>query len=260
MTDPRNPDSELQSRIGEIPIPLPDPAFRERNRKLFTGKIPYEEDSILGFEPAPRGPLWLGVGIAAAAAVLLIFMFTTPTPVWEVVKLETSGTIAIDGIELEVRNLPVKIASDTKLETGEDSRLTVRIDRALTLILTENSAVSLGSDRSLLGKPVLTAMVHHGTAIGTTGLNFPSSGLRIETDHARVLIKGTTFSVLSNADTTCVCVLTGTVRVECKQTGEIQMVPSEFQLFIPREGTGTQLSPITAIQKARLEEARNQSR
>ena len=257
MTDTRTPDSELQSRIGEIPIPLPDPAYRERNRKLFTGRIPYGQDSIRSFEPAPRGPLWLGIGVAAAAAVLLIFMFTTPIPVWEVVKTETSGTIVIDGTELDVLDLPVEITSATELETGKNGGLMVRIDQAVNLFLTENTAVRLGVDRSLLGKPVLTAMVHHGTAIGTTGPNFPSAGLRIETNHAQVLITGTTFSVLSNADTTCVCVLMGTVQVECKTTGKIQMVPSEYQLFVSREGIDPQLSPITAIQKARLLDVRN---
>jgi ferric-dicitrate binding protein FerR (iron transport regulator) len=47
-----------------------------------------------------------------------------------------------------------------------------------------------------------------------TGPGFAGHRLDIHAPAARALVTGTTFAVITNADTTCVCVLDGTVTME----------------------------------------------
>jgi ferric-dicitrate binding protein FerR (iron transport regulator) len=249
------PDPELQDRIRDLAPPIPDPAYRERNRKRFTGRIPYEEAADRRLEPArSRGWLWGGAGLAAAATAAAAWFTAGPAaPVWEVWDVPEDGTVLINGEAVSAgKAAGMSLPPRARVRGGDRGRIRLGIPRMVSMELAPGTEVTLGSTRRLLRRPRLHAQVREGTAWGVTGPDFPGRDLRLDTDQARIHVRGTTFAVVSGGDTTCVCVLNGTVEVKCKITGVHLRVHPVEQLLLDASGPERRLSPLSPAQRDML--------
>lgn len=250
------PDPKLQDAIRNLPAPTPDPAYRERTRKMFLGQTPFETER---FDRAITARAWAwSAGALAAAAAIAVFFFSLPgAATWQVLDTASVGTVTVNDVEVPVSELVgAELLSGTRIRVGSEGELKLGVPGAVSFVLGPDTEVTVGSSKGLLGSPVLTAAIHQGTTWGTTGPDFPTAGFEIETAQADIRITGTTFAVLSDSDTTCVCVLTGTVEVTAKGTGESILVPPEQQLFVPTGDQPARLVGITSDQRERLTEIR----
>jgi hypothetical protein len=256
--DKNDIDPELQQRVRDLPLPRPEPGFRERNRRMFTGEIPFEPADIPVAEmPASRGWLWGGLGLAAAAALALLFILPGRGPSWEVQSTETGNPLIVDGRPTDASDLiGQKLASGTRIRTGEEGEVVLLVAEALTLVLGPRTEVTVGAAQPPGSSSVLYASVHEGITWGTTGPEFPKRGLSIETRDAMVHVTGTTFAVESGPENTCVCVLQGSVGVECKASGETHTVPPDRQLYVSADDGPTRLDPLTEEQAEKLRHIR----
>lgn len=248
------PDPELQDALRNVPAPKPDPAYRERTRKMFLGETQFETKR---FDRAitARAWAWSGGALAAAAAIAVL-LFSLPGPTaWQVLDTASAGTVTVNGVEIPVSQLAgVDLHPGTRIRGSSEGEVRLVVPDAVSFVLGPNTEVTVGSSKGFLGSPALTAVVHEGTTWGTTGPDFPSSGFEIETAQADIRITGTTFAVLSDSDTTCVCVLSGTVEVTARSTGNSVLVPPEQQLFVPTGDQPARLEAITSSQRERLTE------
>lgn len=250
------PDPKLQDAIRNLPAPRPDPAYRERTRKMFLGQTRFETER---FDRAitARAWAWSAGALAAAAAIAVIFFSLPGTTTWQFLDTASARTVTVNGVEVPASELVgAELHPGTRIRVGSEGDLKLGIPDAVSFVLGPNTEVTVGSSKGLLGSPVLTAVVHQGATWGTTGPDFPAAGFKIETAQADIRITGTTFAVLSNSDTTCVCVLAGTVEVIAKGTGETILVPPEQQLFVPTGDQPARLVGITSSQRERLTEIR----
>lgn len=256
MSERDRPDPELQDRIRGLAPPLPDPAFRERNRKRFTGRIPYEETAGRELDPVrPRGRLWGIGGLAAAAAAAVAAWFTagSEAPAWEVWDSPVGGTVFVNGNPVSgAEAAGMALPPHARIRGCEMGRTRVRIPRVVSLELAPGTEITVGSVRRFLRRPRPHARVREGTAWGVTGPDFSTSGLRMDTDQARIQVSGTTFAVVSGGDTTRVCVLNGIVEVKCKITGVQLLVHPVEQLLLDASGPERRLSPLSDDQHAML--------
>ena len=249
-------DPELQGALRDLPAPRPDPAYRERTRKMFLGQTPFETERFDRGITA-RAWAWSGGALAAAAAIAVILFSLPGATAWQVLDSASTGTITVNGVEVPVSQVAgVDLHPGTRIRVGSDGELKLVVPDAVSFVLGPNTEVTVGSSKGFLGSPGLTAVVHEGTTWGTTGPDFPASGFEIETAQADIRITGTTFAVLSESDTTCVCVLSGTVEVTARGTGESVRVPPEQQLFVPTGDQPAHLVAITSSQRDRLTEIR----
>jgi ferric-dicitrate binding protein FerR (iron transport regulator) len=257
MNEHKDPlDSELQDALRDLPAPKPDPAYRERTRKMFLGQTQFETTR---FDRAitARAWAWSGGALAAAAAIAVLLFSLPGASTWQVLDTASTGTITVNGVEIPVSQVAGEdLHPGTRIRGSSDGELKLVVPGAVSFVLGPNTEVTVGSSKGFLGSQALSAVVHEGTTWGTTGPDFPAGGFEIETVQADIRITGTTFAVLSDSDTTCVCVLAGTVEVIAKGTGESVLVPPEQQLFVPTGDQPARMAAITSIQRDRLTEIR----
>ena len=246
------PDPELQDAIRDLPAPRPDPAYRDRTRKMFLGQTRFETEHF-DRDITARAWAWSGAALAAAAAIAIIIFSLPGATAWQV--LDSASTVTVNGVEIPVSQMAgVDLHPGTRIRTSSDGELRLVVPDAVSFVLGPNTEVTVGSSKGFLGSPGLTAVVHEGNTWGSTGPDFPSSGFEIETAQADIRITGTTFAVLSDNDTTCVCVLSGTVEVTTRGTGNSVLVPPEQQLFVPTGDQPARLVALTPAQRDRLTE------
>jgi ferric-dicitrate binding protein FerR (iron transport regulator) len=246
----QEPEAQLGAMIRDLPAPKPDPARREEARRMFTGQIPYE---TVDLRPASNRRPWILAGsltAAAAAAVLLFLPLTDPG--WTVQEAHARGPVSIDGRDTPAAELVgTRLDPGTRIRSGEAGEITLAAGDGLTMVLGPGAEVTVGRKGSLFRGSELQVTVHEGQTWGTTGPGFPGRGLRMETGQAKVHVTGTTFAVLGAGDSTCVCVLSGKVEVDCKITGLNFEIASGQQLLLSKI-TGPHLDPLDPVQKERL--------
>jgi ferric-dicitrate binding protein FerR (iron transport regulator) len=241
-----HPDPDLAARLRALPPEPVDPAYRARARAAFL--------SPPAARPARRRfPLWGGIGIAAAAA-LALFLLATAAPSWRVAGVQGSGTVTVDGEAFPAASLAGrKLPRGASVDVGPGVELTVAAD-ALSFVVGEGSRLTLET-RGIPGRRSLAAVLDHGNTWGTTGPGF--AGLAVLTPEAQVQVTGTTFAVMASPDTTCVCVLEGTVEVVARSApGEPVAVPGGDRCFLFAAPVPPRLDELTAPQAARLREIR----
>lgn len=250
-------DSELQKRIRGLRPPLPDPAYRERNRKLFTGRLPYEAEHARRFRsPRPRGIWAAAAGVAASLAAAAAWLFAgSGAPAWEVWEVPRGTALRVNGKLVSAGDAAgMSLPPSARVQGSDLGRVRVGIPRLVSLELAPGTEVTLESTRRLFHKPALVARVRGGTAWGITGPDFPGRGLRVETDQARIHVAGTTFAVVNGGQSTRVCVLFGTVQVKCKITGVVLDVNPSQQLLLDASGPTRTLSSLDPDQHERLQD------
>jgi len=230
-----------------IPYPSPDTDYRRRMRDMFLGPVsmqgPREEFGGLARVRLSR---WsIGLAAAAAAALLIVLLLPRPLPVWQVADATPGAMLQIDGTSMPARDLlGIPLAPGTRIRGHDEGDVILQVDNAILLLLTPGTEITVGAANPRLGRPRLTATLHHGMAFGTTASGFPSGGLRMLTPEAEVHVSGTTFAVECNPDTTCVCVLTGTVGVRSLDGDSIGEVPRGAQMFVSRDLSLTRVEPL----------------
>jgi ferric-dicitrate binding protein FerR (iron transport regulator) len=217
---------------------------------MFTGRTPYR---TVDLSPATGRRAWiLAGGLAAAAGMAVLLFLPLAGPEWTVQSAQAQGPIRIDGQDALAAELAgTHLGSGTRIRSCDAGEVTLTGAEGLTLVLGPGAEVTLGGKRSLAFGSELRVTVHEGQTWGTTGPGFPGRGLRMETGQARVHITGTTFAVMGAADSTCVCVLSGTVEVDCKITGLNFELASGQQLLLSKI-TGPHLDPIDPDQRRHL--------
>jgi len=179
-------NSPFRNALRGITPPKAREAFRDHVRQEFLGSA---------YQPR-RGyrTLWL-TGVAAATLALVFYVWnpSQPSPSqWHMVSTggsTVSGTIHNPGPGL----------------------LKVEIENSVRWHLLPGTTVRLSPPE--LGQP-LRVFVQEGTALATTGPDFPSAGLLVNSEFLNISVTGTTFGVLAGADSTCICVLEGNISVD----------------------------------------------
>ena len=94
-------DPELQDALRDLPAPRPNPAYRERTRKMFLGQVPFETER---FDRAitARAWAWSAGALAAAAAIAVLLLSLPGATAWQVLDTASTGTITVNGVEVPV--------------------------------------------------------------------------------------------------------------------------------------------------------------
>jgi ferric-dicitrate binding protein FerR (iron transport regulator) len=223
--------------------PKPEPAFRARLREEFrSGRFAPPQR----LRPTPwfrRAPALLPL---AAGALLALGLYANRGPDWQVIGVHGDGRVHAGGRSFGAADAGSLTAL---LRRGGP----IRIEGALTLDLAAAgvAAVSLGpdSDARLSGTPgrwwrrAMRATVSSGDVYFTTGRAFRGATLDVTTPEVSVRAVGTSFAVLRHASGSCVCVMSGRVRVAAlgAAAGEMVEVPEGMRRVVGVDGAGETL-------------------
>jgi ferric-dicitrate binding protein FerR (iron transport regulator) len=94
-----------------------------------------------------------------------------------------------------------------------------------------------------------------GEARVVTGPGFPGARLEISTTNAQVDVIGTTFAVIADADSTCVCVLEGTAQLSMGSAPAMP-VPPMMRGTIRMPDGSTTMEPIRPMEERKLSDLR----
>ena len=224
--------------LGEVPA---DDAFRERLRRDFmTGQIddsPAPDNVVPLDRGGNRRRLWLA-GVPVLAAVLAYLLLFGGEPTWELKSVTGTGTIVIDGQEVDAAAID-RVAS---LVTP-GARFVVPATAELELILGEVMVLGIIRDSDVTipdevggQETTYTSTVTGGELLVKTGPAFPGEHLLILTSEGRIELTGTTIAVNKGDGFTCVCVLEGTARIG-KDTADPEEVSAGYRKVMFADGS-----------------------
>jgi len=255
---------ELRAAVRGLPRPAPDAAYRERVLARFLEPseaavesdpppIPIEDLQ----ERRPRRSLWWGVGLAAAAAVALVVSLAIRGPEWVVNEAMSEAEVLIDGTSADAGDAALLPLRDGSVITNPGPGLAcVEVRDALTFLLAPKTEIRIDVEKAPFGETRLVAAVTSGQIMGRTGPGFPSGGLTIDTGQSMVRITGTTFGVLSGADTTCVCVYEGHVETRDLRTDASTKVSPGHRLTVygwDKNSRESDLLPLAPLEQQMLD-------
>jgi hypothetical protein len=203
-------DPFIQNQLGSLPRHEPRSGFREEARRAFlagAGDEPADPSApSTDSKSSRRTPLAVIPLFAAAALLALVVWGARPAGVW-IASPDTD--LFVDGVSFTGGTLP----AGARVENRAGGPRRIEIPGVLVCELAPGTVVTLEGRRRLGGEP-LRASVEDGMLLGATGEAFPGRGLEVATREGVTTVTGTTFGVLAGADSTCVCVLEGVVRLE----------------------------------------------
>jgi FecR protein len=220
MSDERH----IQELIRSLPGPEGEPAFREALRAEFVAGMPGADASADGdgtrVTEAPRRvvPLRLGlVGLAIAASLLAFFFVWPRGPEWNVVAVAGEGSVTVNGTTYPsaeaLQRMPRTLSPGVHVSVEGGTMLDLAAPGVLSIQLAPGSELEVPGRVAAAGRATYEGLVARGEVRFVTGPDFAGSRLDLDAPAAHVIVTGTTFAVITDADTTCVCVLEGTVEM-----------------------------------------------
>ncbi len=227
-TDPAH--AEASDTVRRLPAVPADPAFRARLQREFSsgtivspasGEATQQSRSALALLLASwvrrLGRPWVGslagIGVAALVAISLLARVDRG-PGWQVIGSMGQGQVLLDGEAIDPSGTTSAIPAGTTISTLGDVTLDLVCDGFAVMQLAPGTEISVpGVPRRFLARQV-EMRVTRGEVRFSTGPRFVGRRLTIHSAAGRVSVLGTTFAVLCDEDSTCVCVLDGVVRFE----------------------------------------------
>lgn len=240
MMDNSSNDKRALDALKKLERPAASAEARERIRAAFLQAKPERRRSPV------RGPLRL---VLAAAAVILLYIYGAwPDGSWEVVDV-----VAPEGIQLGGPTLAKGDAvRGGTIAMGDSSELALQIAGALRIRIRPGTEMSLPDAPKRWFDRKLTIEVAQGEVYGTTGgrkLDFP---LILRTGEATCRITGTTFAAFRTEESTCFCLLSGSIEVSPGDGSSTVQVPEEHRVFIYRDGRAPAVVPISDMERMKL--------
>lgn len=225
--DPRGPSDDevdvfVERALAAVAPPAARSEFKEKLRREFCS-APRRDPTTPLFdvvdEPRPRSKgiparfVWAGLA-AAAALVALIVYFKPADSRWKVLEGTTAGVVTIDGI-------PIPSDDRARLEKSLVEAHDIHTNVAMRARFGDWYVLELAPDSHVMLSPIeqraRTEPLYFQLAAGSlrvrTGPSFHGDEMRVDTDDLSVRITGTTVAVELVDDGTCVCCLTGTVKI-----------------------------------------------
>lgn len=229
-----NDERRIQELIRSLPGPEGEPAIRERLRAEFMAGMPGAENPAVdaaaraarsagsgGRDGVPDGrrrviPFRVGlVGLAVAASLLALFFLWPRGPQWTVTGVTGEGFVTVAGAtyraEEAMEKMPSRLPPGTLVSAEGGVMVDLMTPDFLAIQLAPGSEMETPGGVEQNDPSKLVGRVTRGEVRFVTGEKFRGSRLELETAAAQVIVTGTTFAVITDPDTTCVCVLEGTV-------------------------------------------------
>jgi ferric-dicitrate binding protein FerR (iron transport regulator) len=209
----RTPDEQaVQALLRSVPAPAPSMEFRGRLRVDWMAERR---------RPAHVVPLvQAGFALAVAAVLAGVFFVANRGPVWELAGVTGEGRIVVGervvpAAEAAV-TLPELLRPGATIQVDAETQIDVAAPEVLVMQMAPGSELTIpGSPGRWLGRSI-SGGVPDGEVRFVTGPQFEGVHLTIEAPAARIHAAGTTFAVIASAESTCVCVLEGEVRMEAR--------------------------------------------
>jgi ferric-dicitrate binding protein FerR (iron transport regulator) len=244
-TEENNHLSPSQQRakdaLAGLDTPKADPAFRARLKQDF---VDGELQSRL--PAAPLRPWYFRVAVPLAAAAVLVLMvgLLNRGPAWTLVEGE--GNATIDGVSVSLSDpdaVRALLHGGSKVEIAEDSRAYFKQGGIVMAELHGGTTVSLPNAPGRWFNPRMEGTIEAGSVGWITGPRFPGSHLVLNTPESIIEVTGTCFKLMCTPEGTCLCVLEGEVRAECRK-GNIDMVSGGHRKTMFSDGSKSDLGDI----------------
>ena len=223
-------DPFIQDSLRKLPRHVPRATFREEMRQAFladAGAVTGDAPATLPSPARSRSGVWIPV-VAAAALLALAVWGARPAAVW---TAQPAAGLYVDGEPLTAEGLlPPGALVENRGTTP--ARLTIPGD--LVCELSPGTVAQFEGRRHLAAGPYRFT-VQDGMVLGATDEGFPGHRLEVAPREGLTTITGTTFGVLTGADSTCVCVLEGSVRLLARGL-EARMVDPGASWIVYRDG------------------------
>jgi ferric-dicitrate binding protein FerR (iron transport regulator) len=211
-------EERVRKVLRGLPGVAPEPDFRARLRENFVSGALDRERS--GKPRAPVLPLFRwGVPLAAAAALIAAFVLVNRGPEWRSAGMSGEGQVRIGGTTLtapEVASeLEKLLRSGATVEVEGEAPLDLHCEGTLAIQMAPGSRLTLPNSPGRWVGRAISCRVEQGEVRFVTGPAFEGAHLEVTAPAARIEVSGTTFAVISAADSTCVCVLDGEVKINC---------------------------------------------
>lgn len=263
MTDRRRTAADLervQRSLRRLPRGEANREFRDRLRSQFIHDV--VPGGVRGLPRTRWSRRWGMAAIAASTAVAILasaWLLNTG-PAWELTGSSGSGMVQVDGRPTPL-DAPTEIAR--RLHPGADVLLPA--DAQLDLMLPGIALIQItgGSHATLPGRPgrwfarSMVASLDAGEIRISTGPSFRGTQLKVVTREARAIVTGTTLAVLRQADSSCVCVLEGTVSMISNASAAT--VRTGFRRSVFRDGSAPLVEPIRPMETMKLTMLRTQA-
>jgi len=256
---PREDAARIRDQLRTLPPRVPHPAFRARVKEKFLSPAV----SIDADRARLRRMAAVRVGAAglAAAAVLLVALLGVPgSPAWRLAPTGINQEVLVDGAPLSP-GIPggASVSPESRITNLGPGEIRLEVTGAMVCVLAPGSEIRVGVSGGRF-RSELHAELTRGTLMGTTQDAFPRAGLRITTGDVEAHITGTTFSVMKDPDSTCVCVLEGTVLTRAPNTEQETPVAAGIRLTAYTDGRRLQTDPLLPREATILEQLRDSGR
>jgi ferric-dicitrate binding protein FerR (iron transport regulator) len=219
---PMTPEEQRAAQaVGALGQPRPEAGFRARLREQFvSGAI----DAAAGpgsatVTPIPRrrSPVVPLFGLAAAAAAAMLVWLGSAAPHWSYAGASgESGEVWVCGKLMDHQDgaaIEAMLHPGTPVKTTGTMQVDLQLANRLTLQAAPGAEFTVpDTPRRWFGGPAFCE-VGAGEVRFATGSEMPGSRFVIRSPLATIEVVGTTFAVIAGADSACVCVLDGEVRM-----------------------------------------------
>jgi len=260
-------ERQIQELIRSLPEYEGEVAGRERLRADFVAGTLGEAEGDAsaagagGAAPAKVVPMRRGlIGLAIAASLLALFFVWPRGPQWSVMGVAGEGTVIVNGTRYAsanaVADLPKTLPPGTKLRVEGETMLDIATPGVIAIQMAPGSEMEVPGRGRMPGGATYTGKVAQGEVRFVTGENFPGSRLELDAPAAHVVVTGTTFAVITDADTTCVCVLDGEVQMVAGD-GAREAVKGGTRRTLYRETGQAHLEEILPMERMKLQMLRD---
>ena len=239
-------DRAFDALRGSQP-PQAEPAFQERLRRSFaSGSL---QPSL---RPDRSRAMTWAAGVAAAAAVVVVLMLNAG-PRWTLDGVTGSGTLSVDGRELAAHDLAAirrAVHPGARVRTRADVQVDLRLPGLLTLQIAPGSEATIPTSPNRWFARRTRGGVIAGEVRVVTATRFRGATLSLSTAEARIEVSGTTFAVIRDSISSCVCVLEGEVAMSGPGASERVSAGTRRTLF--RDGRPPLVEPIRPMEVMKL--------
>ena len=259
--DPDSPTVRAKAELRRLSRPLPDDAFRARLKREF----------VAGTMTSPAGDLvplgrtrrsmggWFGA-LAAAAAIIAVSVMNRG-PQWEVRAVAGAGVVNIDGRSVALDDAPQLtrlLRAGARMAVPESAQIDLALQGYILMQVTGGTEATLpGGFGRWFGRSA-EGTLESGELRVTTGPRFHGVHLLMRTPETFAEVAGTTFALIRNADSSCVCVLEGAISMSGR-TSPADTVRAGFRRSVYGDGRVPRVEAIRPMEVMKLTMLRDQS-